>query len=371
MKVRMFDLRVKDKFLHKNLLSNFKKILKHGVFFFGPELHEFEKKMSKYLGVKYALGVASGSSALYIALKSLGIRKGDEVITTPFSWIITSNAIVECGATPVFCDIKDDYNINPDLIESKITKKTKAILPMHWGGHICDMKSILKIAKKYNLFVVEDSAQSFGAEFDGKKTGSFSDVAAFSMNPMKPLNGFGEGGLIVTNKKKLYEKAKILRYAGTTSDPKKIITNNCLEVSLNHKMDTVNASMLLASLKNFKKKRKKLSLIKRYYEKNLSKKILLQKFHKKEKPGLYAFPIQVKSRDRIKKFLESKNIETKIWNSPLICDSPAYKKYKKDKLPIARKVLSKTLNIPFHENMTNDQIKFVVDQLNLSIKKFN
>ena len=120
-------------------------------------------------------------------------------------------------------------------------------------------------------------------------------------------------------------------------------------------MDTVNAAMLLASFKYLKKKRKKLSEIKKYYEKNLSKKIVLQKFNKNEKPGLYAFPIQVKSRNKIKRFLEKKNIETKIWNSPLICDSPAYKKYKTNKLPVARKVLSRTLNIPFHENMTDDQ----------------
>ena len=261
MHVRMFDLRVKDLKVRAELNKSLQKIMDHGLFFFGPELYEFEKKMSQFLNMKYTVGVASGSSALYLALKSLGIKSGDEVITTPFSWIITSNAIVECGATPVFVDIADDYNIDANLIEKKITSKTKAIVPMHWGGHMCDMDKIKKIAKKHNLYVVEDAAQAFGAKFKNNKSGNYSDVAAFSMNPMKCLSGFGEGGLVATNNKKLYEKIKILRYAGTTSDPKKLITNNCVEISLNHKMDTINAAMLLVAFKFFKKKSNKLKKI--------------------------------------------------------------------------------------------------------------
>ena len=208
MHVRMFDLRVKDKLIKKDLKDSFNKILDHGVFFFGPELYEFEKKMSDYLKMKYTIGVASGSSALYMALKSLDIKKGDEVITTPFSWIITSNAIVECGATPIFVDIRDDYNINEDLIQKKITKRTKAIVPMHWGGHLCNMEKIKKIYKKNKLYIVEDAAQAFGASYNGKKSGTFSDVAAFSMNPMKCLNGYGEGGLVATNNKKFMKELK-------------------------------------------------------------------------------------------------------------------------------------------------------------------
>jgi len=370
MKVRMFDLRVKDSRIRNELNNCFKKTLDHGMFFFGPELYEFEKKMSNFLKMRYTLGVASGSSGLYLALKSLGIKENDEVITTPFSWIITSNAIVACGAKPVFVDINDDYNLNAKLIEKKINSKTKAIVPMHWGGHMCDMKLICKIAKKYNLFVVEDSAQAFGAELEKKKAGNFSDVAAFSMNPMKCLSGYGEGGLIATNNKKIYERIKILRYAGTTSDPKKLITNNCLEISLNHKMDTINAAMLLVSFKFFKEKVKKLSKIRKYYDKNLDKKICTQKIGKNEKPGVYAYPIQIKNRDKIKNFLKNKNIETKIWNDPLIPDAPAYKKYNKNDTPNAKRVLKETLNIPFHEKLTKKQLKYVVENLNYSIKKF-
>ncbi len=367
----MFDLRVKDNKLKKDLKKAFEKTLNHGMFFFGPELYEFEKKMSQYLKMKYTVGVASGSSALYLALKSLGIKKGDEVITTPFSWIITSNAIAECGAKPVFVDIGEDYNINENLIEDKINKRTKAIVPMHWGGHLCNMERIRAIAKEYNLYVVEDAAQAFGGEYKKLKSGNYSDVAAFSMNPMKCLNGYGEGGLIATNNKKIYEKVKILRYAGTTSDPKKLITNNCVEISLNHKMDTINAAMLLVSFKYFKKKIQKLKKVRRYYDKNLDQGIAKQLIRKFETPGMYSYPIKLKQRNKIKKYLNTIGIETKIWNDPLISDSPAYKSSKIIKLPIANKILKETLNIPFHEKLSSKELKYVVDNLNLSFRKFS
>tara|TARA_B100001175_G_scaffold290179_1_gene274436 strand:+ start:2078 stop:3190 length:1113 start_codon:yes stop_codon:yes gene_type:complete len=368
MNVRMFDLRVKDQNIRKELNKNFKRILDHGIFFFGPELEKFEKKMSKFLKMKYTLGVSSGSSALYLALKSLGIKRGDEVITSPYSWVITSNAIVECGATPVFIDVKDDYNLDADLIIEKITSKTKAIVPMHWAGHMCEMEKIKKIAKKYKLFVVEDAAQAFGAEYKKKKSGSFSDVAAFSMNPMKPFNGYGEGGLIATNSKKIYEKIKILRYAGTTSDINKKITNNCLEVSLNHKMDTINAAMLLASFKFFKKKVNKLKKVKKFYDENLHPSIKRVKIDKFEISGMYAYPIQVNKRDKIKKYLDKKNIETKIVYDPIISEAPAYKKFNKNNTPNAKIILSKTLNIPIHEKLTKKELKYAVDNINYSVK---
>ena len=251
MLVKMFDLKVVDSRIRNDLKKSFHKLLNHGQFFFGPELFELEKKIAKYVGTRYAIGVASGSSALYLSLKAAGIKKGDEVITTPHTWIITYNAIAACGAKPIFVDIADDFNINHKLIEKKITKKTKGIVPMHWGGHMCEMNEITKIAKKYNLKIIEDAAQAFGGELNGKKSGSFSLAGAFSMNPMKPLSGFGEGGMVVTNDKKIYEKVKLLRYAGTKSDPKKMITNYCTSISLNHKMDTINAALILVSFKYF------------------------------------------------------------------------------------------------------------------------
>ena len=169
MKVKFFDLKVTDKKIRYQLNKNFNRLLDHGQFL-GPEVQKFEKKISKFIDKKYAVGLDSGSSALYLCLKALGIKSGDEVITTPLTWIITVNAIAKLGAKPVFVDVKHDLNINEDLIE-KITSKTKAIVPMHYAGHMY-MDKINLIAKKYKLFIVEDT-KSFGASLNNKKSGYF------------------------------------------------------------------------------------------------------------------------------------------------------------------------------------------------------
>ena len=360
----MFNLKIEDEELKKDLNGAFNKLLSHGQFFFGPELQEFEEKTAKFIGTKYAIGVASGSSALYLSLKACGIKPEDEVITTPHTWIITVNAIAACGAKPVFVDIADDFNIDPKLIEGKITKKTKAIVPMHWGGHICDMNAICRIAKNNNLLIIEDAAQAFGGEIDGKKAGSFSIAGAFSMNPMKPLSGYGEGGLVVTDSIDICKKIKILRYAGTTSDSKKLITNNCVEVSLNHKMDTINAALLLVSLKNFKKKMSILKSISERYNDKLNDQIQCQKYYKNEIPGRYAFPIIVNKRNQLKEYLSNQDIETKIWNDPLASEAPVYKDENLNDTPNAKRILNNSLNIPYHEKLSHEQVDYVVYHIN-------
>ena len=168
-------------------------------------------------------------------------------------------------------DIDDDFNIDPRKIKKAVTKKTKAIVPVHFTGLMCKMDKIKKIAKNYNLKIIEDAAQAFGAKYKGKKAGTFSDVASFSFNVMKNLGGFGEAGAVTTNSKKIYEMVKMLRYTGTKSDPKKIITNECYHVALNHKIDTVQAAMLLVLLKTFKKRMKQRLKIAKLYNKELKK----------------------------------------------------------------------------------------------------
>ncbi len=364
MKVKFFDLRVTDKSLRTQLNKNFNKLLTHGQFFLGPEVELIEKKISKFLGKKYAVGLDSGSSALYLCLKSMGIKPGDEVITTPLTWIITINAIAKLGAIPIFVDVKDDLNINEELIERKITSKTKAIVPMHYAGHMCNMEKINHIAKKHKLFIVEDAAQSFGASLNKKKSGHFSDACAFSMNPMKSLAGYGEAGIALTNNLKVYNKLKLLRHAGTTSDPKKIITNNCLEISLNHKMDSLNASMLLVAFKNFPKKMKKKQKFANLYYKFLSKGVITQKLLKNEIHGRYVFPIIVNKRNHLREYLSKNGIETKIFNAPLASEAPVYKKYNNKDTPNAKKMINKILILPCHENLTEKQVKYVINKIN-------
>ena len=370
MKIPLFDLRVNDKNLKKKLLNSINKTLTHGRLFLGPEVQLLEKKLSKILKRKYVICLSSGSSALYLSLKSLGIKKGDEVITTPLSWIITSNAIIETGATPIFVNVDENLTIDPYEIEKKINKKTKAIVPMHYAGKLCQMEQIKKIAKKNKLFVVEDCAQAFGAQISNKESGSFSDVAAYSLNPMKPLGGYGEGGFITTNSKIIFNKIKILRHAGTLSDPNKIITNYCVEPSLNHKMDSINASLTLVALKYYKKNRDKKNKIFNFYNKNLSNIIIRQQIKKNEVHGMYVYAIRIrKNRNNLKKYLEKNGIETKIFNEPLICDSPGYKKYNKNKLKKTRKKLNEILIIPSHEKLNSKDVKFIVEKINNYVEK--
>jgi len=363
MRVPFFDLRVTDAALKQVLLDAVEGVLNHGRILFGPEVSEFEEKVAQAAGTKYAVGVGSGSSALYIALKCLDIGPGDEVITTPLTWIITGNAIAECGATPVFVDIRDDFNIDPEAIEQAITEKTKAIIPVHFTGLMCEMDRICEIASKHNLHVIEDAAQAYGAEYRSKKAGSFSTVAIFSMNSMKVLSGYGETGAAVTDREDLYEKLKMLRYTGTKSDPAKIITNEAIYVSLNHKIDTVQAAMLLVMMKHLPERMKRRTEIAKRYNEALSDLVVCPEFREGDIHALYTYAIQGERRDHLMKDLHDNGIETKIYHKPLVSDAPVFEKFKGKDTPNARKVLNRFLSIPAHEKLSNEQVDFVIEKI--------
>jgi len=364
-KVPFLDLRVNDVKLKKELIGRVEKILSHGRIVEGPEQKEFEKKFATEIGVKYALGVSSGSSALYLALLGSGIQPGDEVITTPFTWVITVNAIVATGAKPVFVDIRDDFNIDPNAIEKAITKKTKAIVPMHVAGHMCDMKNISKIAKENNLFIIEDAAQAFCSQLNGRRAGTFSTAAGFSMNPMKILHAYGEAGVVTTNSKKIYNKVKQLRHAGTKRDKEGKHINRCNFIALNHKIDTIQAAMLMTSLDRINKVKQKRDKISSLYDKAFSDIINLQTLDNGEIHGRYIYLMAVNDRDKLRNYLLKHGIENKIFYSPLVCDAKVYKKNKVN-VPNARKLLKQSISIPLHEKMTIEQAKYVI----YSVKNF-
>ena len=363
MKVPYLDLRVSDAALKNELISRVEKILSHGRIVEGPEQEEFEEKFASEVGVKYAVGVGSGSSALYLALLGLGVGPGDEVITTPFTWIITVNAIVATGAKPVFVDVQDDFNIDPDEIEKAITPETKAIVPMHVAGHMCDMASISRIARDNHLFIIEDAAQAFCTIFNERRAGSFSHAAAFSMNPMKILHAYGEAGVAITNSKKVFETIKQLRHAGT----KRYLNNNQHinrgnYIALNHKIDTIQASFLIEEMDRINEIKAKRDEIANYYDVKLPKLgCKLQQIFHGEIHGRYFYMFTCNNRNQLFNYLTSMNIECKIFYSPLVCDATVYKSKVKPKLPVARRMLKKSLSIPMHENMTMDQTEYVVD----------
>ena len=346
-KVPYLDLRVNDAGLKRSLLTRFENILDHGRIIEGPEQQEFEERFANEIGVKYAIGVSSGSSALFLALLGSGVGPGDEVITTPFTWIITTNAIAATGAKPVFVDVFDDFNIDPNAIEKAITPKTKAIVPMHVAGHMCDMNSISIIAKKYGLLIIEDAAQAFCSSLNGKRAGTFSTAAGFSMNPMKILHAYGEAGAVTTNNKRIYSKIKQMRHAGTSRDKEGKHINRCNFISLNHKIDTIQASMLISGMDRIKKIKARRDQIASLYDDAFSDLCDIQKVRKKEVHGRYIYIMACKSRDRLRKYLLGLGIETKVFYSPLVCDATVYKETYKTTIPVARRLLNRSISFLF------------------------
>ena len=366
MKVPFLDLKVKNQKFRKKILSKINNILLSGRILDGNDQKIFEKKIAKFMNAKYAVGVSSGSSALFLALKPNNIGAGDEVITTPYTWIITSHAISSLGAKPVFVDIDENFNLDPSSIEKAINKRTKAIVPVHVAGKLCAMKDIYDIAKKYNLKIIEDAAQSICSSYNGKKSGYYSNACALSFNPMKVLNSYGEAGVVTTNSKKVFNKLLCLRHAGTTRKENSFSINNSNDISLNHKIDTIHASTLIEKLKYLDIVLKKREKISKYYLKHLNHMMTSQTLEPKEIHGRYLFLTRFKNRNKLRLFLNIKGIETKVFYSPLASDAKIYKYCKKYNLKNSKKMLKEAVALPLHENLSLKQIKYVVKQ----IKKF-
>lgn len=357
-KIRYQDLTVKDRNRKKNYINAFKKIMDSGIFLMGKELENLENKLAKKFNRKYCVGTGSGTDALYLALRAIGLNKGHEVITTPLSWVSTSNVILLNNAKPVFVDIKNDFNIDVDKIERKITKKTKAILFVNFTGNSCNFTKLIKIAKKYKLKLIEDAAQSYGSINNKKKSGSIGDISCFSMNPMKVLPSLGEAGMILTNNKDYYEKIKILRYVGT------INKNNCIYPSLNFKMDTIQAAFINENLKYVDNKIKKRNNIAKIYIENLTKKVIAPKIENNKLHSFYSFTILANNRNKLMSHLKKKGIETKIQHSPLIPHQKAFLKYYKKDIPNAEKIVKKILCLPIRDELTQKNINYIVNSIN-------
>ena len=228
----------------RNLLSVIDKVLSSGNWVGGSEIDKFEESISKICKTKYCVSLNSGTDALTLGLHLLGVRKGDEVITPPNSFVASTAVIVHLGAKPVFVDVNKDQNINVELIEKKITKKTKAIMPVHLTGRMCEMDKINKISKKYNIPIIEDSAQSIMSSFKNKMSGSWGKIGCFSTHPLKNLNASGDGGFLTTNDKKIYEIIKNLRSHGMEDD-----RNNVKNFGYVSRMDNLQAAILNYRLK--------------------------------------------------------------------------------------------------------------------------
>jgi dTDP-4-amino-4,6-dideoxygalactose transaminase len=337
-----------------------KKVVESGHFILGNEVSSLEKEVAEYIGVNHAIGVASGTDALHLSLLACGIGEGDEVITTPFTFIATAEAISYCGAKPVFVDINNDsYNINPSKIEARITKNTKAIIPVHMYGRAAEMDEILKIAKKYNLKIIEDCAQAFGAEYKGKKIGGGGDIGAFSFFPSKNLGAYGDGGIIVTDDDDIANKIRILRVHGSKQ---KYIHQ---VIGYNSRLDEIQAAILRVKLKKideWNEMRRKNASVYNAILKGLPVKLPTDS----GKNHIYhVYTIQIKRRDECMKFLGENGISTAVhYPVPISAQEPyKYLGYSETDLPNSYKIAREVVSLPMFPELKKEEIEIVCDKV--------
>ena len=248
MNIPFVDLRAQYQSIKEDIDAAISKVIAGSIYIRGPELQAFEQEMASYCGTAYAVGVASGTDALHLALLACGIKKGDEVITSPFTFVATTEVIKHCGAKPVFVDIDPKtYNIDPTKIKAKVSRKTKAIIPVHLYGQPCDMDPIMEIAREKKLRVIEDCAQALGAEYKGKKVSAIGDVGCLSFFPSKNLGAYGDGGMVVTNSEEIAEKVRMLRVHGA-KEPYKYVLDG-----FNSRLDELQAAILRVKLRHLDK----------------------------------------------------------------------------------------------------------------------
>ncbi len=336
------------------------RVLDKQLFLFGEELIKFEDEFSKYIGVKYGIGVNSGTDALYLALKSLNIGKNNEVITVSHTFISTVDAIVRNRAKPVFIDIDPyTYTINVSQIEKKITKKTKAIIPVHLYGHPVDMDPIVELADKYDLYIIEDACQAHGAEYRGKRAGAIGHIGCFSFYPAKNIGAYGDAGIITTSNEELFRKLNMARNYGQV---KKYYHDF---VGINSRLDEIQAAVLRVKLKYLndwnERRRKNAKLYNEFLEiANIITPI--EKEYAKHVYHLYV--IQAKNRGKLKEQLKKNGIQTQIHYPIPVHKQKAYSKYRNMfKLPNTEKICHKILSLPMHPWLIEEEIDTITHKI--------
>jgi dTDP-4-amino-4,6-dideoxygalactose transaminase len=334
-----------------------------GDFILRRHVEEFEKRIADYVGTKYAIGVNTGTDALYLSARALGFGPGDEVITVAHTFVATVGAIVQCGATPILVDIRNDFNIDVNQIEAAVTPRTKGIIPVHLNGHACDMDKIIEIAKKHNLRIIEDAAQALGAQFKGRRCASFGDTGIFSFYPAKVLGTAGDGGLVCTNDDALARKIKAFRDNGRVESAEVV---ECFGWCT--RLDNLHAALLSMKFNYFEQWIKRRRAIAKMYDEGLSD-IL----------GLIPYPIsnsdyfdvyqnyvvRTKRRDELVAHLQKSGIEVLIsWRVPMHQQKAL--KLSHFKLPMTERISAEVISLPMYPELTNEEVKFVIE----AIRKF-
>ena len=336
------------------------KVLSDASYIMGPEIEKIEVELSQFTGAKHSISCSSGTDALLLAMMALDIRPGDEIITTPFTFIATAETIALLGAKPVFVDINEDtFNIDVNQIEPKITHKTKAIIPVSLFGQVADMDEINRLAEKHNLSVIEDAAQSFGATYKGKKSCNLSTIACTSFFPAKPLGCFGDGGAVFTNNNALAEKIKSLRLHGQTQP----YTHR--HIGLGARLDNLQATVLLIKLKSYNKTINMRQAAAKMYDKMLNS-IIKTPVVKSYNTSVWAqYSIKIPSRDVIKSRLKEQGIPTAVYYPiPLhLQECFEYLGYKTGDFPVSEKTAKEIISLPINPYITEVEQEFIVEEL--------
>ena len=391
MNIPLIDLKAQYESLAKELNEATLEVLSSANYIMGKNVLDFEKEFAEYIGVKHAISVGNGTDALVLSLKALGIGANDEVITTPFTFFATAEAISAVGATPVFVDVdKDTFNIDVTQIEGKITNKTKAIMPVHIFGQCADMDEINEIAKKHNLYVIEDACQAIGGKYKGKNVGSLGDIACFSFFPTKNLGCAGDGGMIVTNDDNIAIIAKALRTHGSGENGQKAynLLNDIEEevksaegsndtiynplkyynylIGYNTRLDAIQAAILKVKIKeidNWNAKRREIAKV---YNEALKDTDFVTPVCKDDIDSVYhMYILQSENREEVLQKLKEANIATGVYYPVPLHLQKVYKNlgYKEGDMPVAEYLSHRTFAIPVYPELTDKQIEYIISNL--------
>ncbi|NJD60114.1 MAG: transcriptional regulator [Anaerolineales bacterium] len=380
--IPILDLKAQYASIRGEILAAINRVLDSQQFILGEEVVALEKELANYCQCQYAFGVSSGTDALLLSMMALGIHPGDEVITTPYSFFATSGSIVRLGAIPVYVDIEPTtFNINSSQIESKITKKTKAILPVHLAGQLADMDRIMDIAKRHGLFVIEDACQAIGADYKGKLAGSIGDVGCFSFFPSKNLGGYGDSGLVTCNDPQLADKIALLRNHGQRPKYHNILVGG------NFRMDAIQAAVLRVKFKHLEdwtglRRQHAATYNQLFSEKGLS--ISLEDLG--VRPGIvvpsetgsgrhiyHLYMIRVMQRDQLLSYLKAQGISSEIYYPIPLHLQACFSEmgYKTGDFPKSESAASQSLSLPIYPELTDEMISRVVDTIDSYFKIHN
>jgi len=336
-------------------------------FILGKDVRLLEEKLADYVSVKHAIGCSSGTDALLIALLAYDLKSGDEILTTPFTFIATAEVISFVGAKPVFVDIdENNYNVDPEKIEAKITERTKGIIPVSLYGQVPDMDRINKIAQKHRLFVVEDAAQSFGAVYKGKKSCGLTDIGATSFFPSKPLGGYGDGGMIFTDNEILAEKMRSLANHGQAQ---RYVHKY---VGLNSRLDTIQAGVLLVKFEYFETEaEKRFKLGRKYSEMFAGSQVITPKIEDYTDRCVYAqYSIRLKNREAVISHLQKQGIPTAVhYPIPIhLQEAYQYLGYRAGDYPVSEKTAAEIMSLPMHPFLSSEEMEQIVKAVKEAIK---